>query len=203
MKIRLRCIAAVVSAFALLATATAATVGEPAPQFSLVDTDGQTRELSEFKGKIVVLEWTNYGCPYVRRHYSSGNMQAVQQVNTDKEVVWLSICSSAPGTQGHMSVPEWKAAIESKGVNASAVLIDESSKVARLYGAIVTPHMFVIDEAGTLVYDGAIDNNASVRGDIAGAENYVTAAVDALLAGEPIAKSKVKPYGCGIKYARH
>lgn len=202
MKLRLRCIAAAVSAFAFIAIATAATVGEPAPQFSLVDTDGQTRELSEFEGKIVVLEWTNYGCPYVKRHYNSGNMQAIQEANTGKEVVWLSICSSAPGTQGHMSVPEWKSAIQSKGVNASAVLIDETSKVARLYGAIVTPHMYVIDEAGILVYDGAIDNQASVRGDISNAENYVTAAVDALLAGEPITKSKVKPYGCGIKYAR-
>lgn len=202
MKIRFRCFAAVVSALLFIATASAATVGKPAPEFSLVDTDGKTHSLSDYKGKVVVLEWTNYGCPYVKRHYNSGNMQGLQEANTGKDVVWLSICSSPPGTQGHMSVADWKSAIESKGVKSTSVLIDESTEVARLYDAIVTPHMFVIDSSGILVYDGAIDNQASVRGDVADAENYVTAAVNAVLAGKPIEKSKVKPYGCGIKYPR-
>lgn len=202
MKTRFQILASAFFVLLFVASTSAATVGAAAPQFSLLDTEGQTRSLSDYAGKIVVLEWTNYGCPYVKKHYSSGNMQALQESANGKEVVWLSICSSAPGAQGHMSLSEWKSAIESKGVNASAVLLDESGKVGQLYGAIVTPHMFVIDESGTLVYDGAIDSNPSVRGDIAQAENYVTAALEALLAGEPIAKSKVRPYGCGIKYAR-
>ncbi|EDY82903.1 Redoxin superfamily [Verrucomicrobiia bacterium DG1235] len=185
------------------ASVSAAKVGAPAPAFTLTDINGETHSLSDFAGKVVVLEWTNYGCPFVKKHYNSGNMQALQKTATGKDVVWLSICSSAEGKQGSMSLSEWKATVKSKGVNASAVLLDVSGAVGRSYGAIATPHMYVIDESGTLVYDGAIDSIASAsQSDIAKAENYVMAAIDAVMAGKPVAKAKSKPYGCGIKYAR-
>lgn len=187
----------------LSVSASAATVGAAAPAFSLVDYDGNTRTLSEFAGKTVVLEWANHGCPYVKKHYNSGNMQSLQKMATDKDVVWLMVCSSAPGTQGHLSAADWKAINADKGAHATTVLIDESGEVGKLYGAKTTPHMYVIDEDGILVYDGAIDSIASTReSDIAKAENYVMAAVNALLSGAPIENSKVKPYGCGVKYAR-
>ncbi|MDQ8197020.1 thioredoxin family protein [Pelagicoccus enzymogenes] len=200
---KLRNLGAALAACVFIAATTAANIGEAAPQFSLVDINGQTRSLSDYAGKVVVLEWTNYGCPFVKKHYGSGNMQSLQDMAKGKEVVWLSICSSAPGTQGHMSASEWQAAIAEKGVKSSAVLIDESGEVGRLYGAKVTPHMYVINAEGTLVYDGAIDSIPSGRvSDIERAENYVVAALDAVLAGKPVEKTKAKPYGCGIKYAR-
>ncbi|MDQ8181725.1 thioredoxin family protein [Pelagicoccus sp. SDUM812005] len=200
---KLRSFGAAAAALLFIASVSAANVGEPAPQFSLTDIDGKTHSLSDYAGKVVVLEWTNYGCPIVKKHYNSGNMQSLQDLAKGKDVVWLSICSSAPGTQGHMSAAEWKAAIAEKGVKSSAVLIDESGKVGHLYSAKVTPHMYVIDSKGTLVYDGAIDSIPSGKiADIEKADNYVIAALDAVLAGKPIETSKVKPYGCGIKYAR-
>lgn len=187
----------------ILASASAGTVGAKAPEFTLTDTNGETHSLSDFAGKVVVLEWTNYGCPFVKKHYNSGNMQQLQATATDKDVVWLSICSSAPGKQGNMSLEDWREAAGEKGVKSTAILIDETGSVGRSYGAIATPHMFVIDESGVLVYDGAIDSipSASIS-DISKAENYVMAAIDATLAGKPVEKSKSKPYGCGIKYAR-
>ncbi|MDQ8188199.1 thioredoxin family protein [Pelagicoccus sp. SDUM812002] len=199
---KLRIFVAALAASLFIGSTSAADVGKSAPQFTLTDIDGQTHRLSDFAGKIVVLEWTNYGCPFVKKHYNSGNMQALQDKAKGEEVVWLSICSSAPGTQGHMSASEWQAATTEKGVKSSAVLIDESGEVGRLYGAKVTPHMFVIDADGTLVYDGAIDSIPSGRvSDIEKADNYVMAALDAVMAGKPVAVSKAKPYGCGIKYA--
>ncbi len=204
MEMRFKIFVAALASLFSVALSSAAKVGEPAPLFSLVDTEGATRSLSDYAGKIVVLEWTNYGCPFVKKHYNSENMQGLQLEAKGKDVVWLSICSSAPGTQGHMSPVEWKAAIQAKGVGSTAVLLDESGEVGQLYGAKVTPHMYVIDATGTLVYDGAIDSIASTNpSDIGKADNFVTAAVDALLAGEAIGKSKVRPYGCGIKYARN
>lgn len=181
----------------------AAAVGKAAPAFTLSGIDGEEYSLSDFAGKVVVLEWTNYGCPFVKKHYKSGNMQALQESAKDMEVVWLSICSSAPGKQGHMSAAEWKEAAKDHGVESHAVLIDEDGSVGRMYGAKVTPHMYVIDAAGTLVYDGAIDSIASASvSDIERAEQYVSNAIEATLAGKPVSVSKSKPYGCGIKYGR-
>jgi peroxiredoxin len=176
-----------------------AEIGQPAPNFTLTDTLGNTHNLSDFAGKVVVLEWTNDGCPYVRGHYRSGHMQQMQQTYTDKGVVWLSIASSAPGQQGNHSPADWEAIRQKQGAASTALLIDESSKVGRMYGAKTTPHMFVIDVSGTLVYDGAIDSGP---GDPFKATNYVAAALDAVLAGKPVGKTASRPYGCGIKYAR-
>lgn len=186
-----------------LFSASAATVGAVAPDFTLLDPSGESHSLSDFAGKVVVLEWTNYGCPFVQNHYDSGNMQALQAAALENGVVWLSVCSSGPGQQGHLSPEGWREAITRKGVKSAAVLLDESGTVGRAYGATVTPHMFVIDEKGILAYNGAIDSIASTRqSDIAKAENYVRAALEALEAGEPVERSKVRPYGCSIKFAR-
>ena len=180
----------------------AAEIGKKAPNFSLVDIDGQEVQLSDYAGKIVVLEWTNYGCPYVKAHYDDGHMQGLQKSMTENGVVWLSVCSSADGKQGHMSVGDWKRVSAGKGVKSTAILLDEKGDVGRLYGARTTPHMFVIDAQGQLAYDGAINSiRSSDSSDIDKAENYVSQAVSALMAGEAVAVTKTKPYGCGIKYA--
>lgn len=189
--------------FALIASVHAAKLGEAAPGFTLTDMHGKSVSLSDFAGKVVVLEWTNYGCPFVKKHYESGNMQGLQEMAKGKEVVWLSICSSAPGTQGSMSPEKWRSTTAEMGVKSAAVLLDEDGKVGRLYGALVSPHMYVIDAKGVLVYDGAIDDKPTTKvSDIAKAKNYVTAALDAVLAGKPVAEAKSKPYGCGIKYMK-
>lgn len=195
--------AALAASLLFVASASSAVVGEAAPDFTLTDTDGNTHSLSDFAGKLVVLEWTNYGCPFVKKHYNSGNMQGLQNMAKGKEVVWLSICSSASGKQGHMTPNEWQTAIQSKGVESTAVLLDESGDVGKLYKAKVTPHMYVIDADGILAYNGAIDSISSAnQSDIAKAENYVMAAIDSLLSGKPVETTKAQPYGCGIKYAR-
>ncbi|MDQ8202393.1 thioredoxin family protein [Pelagicoccus sp. SDUM812003] len=195
-------LAAALTLFAAISSF-AAEVGKEAPDFTLTGIDGTEHSLSDFAGKVVVLEWTNYGCPFVKKHYNSGNMQKLQSMAKDKEVVWLSICSSAPGKQGHMSASEWLETTKEKGVQSAAVLIDESGEVGRAYGAKVTPHMYVIDEEGVLAYNGAIDSipSASIS-DIEKATNYVTAALEAVLSGEKVEQTMSKPYGCGIKYAR-
>lgn len=194
-------IAAALLVFA--SAASAAKVGEKAPEFTLTDINGEPHSLSDYAGKVVVLEWTNYGCPFVKKHYNSGNMQALQEMATDKDVVWLTICSSAEGTQGHMSAKEWQKATAKKEVKATATLIDEAGSAGKAYGAIATPHMFVIDENGVLAYDGAIDSIPSANtSDIAKAENYVKSAITAVLEGKPVSTPKSKPYGCSIKYAR-
>ncbi|MBK1878909.1 thioredoxin family protein [Pelagicoccus mobilis] len=203
MKLRIRLFGVVLAALFCGAFAQAVTVGEKAPGFSLTDVEGKTHSLKDYEGKVVVLEWTNHGCPYVSKFYRSGKMQEFQGIAAGKDVVWLSICSSAEGKQGHMSSSEWRQANARKGVKASAVLLDEMGKVGKAYGARATPHMFVIDDKGVLAYDGAIDSIPSTSpADIDRAENYVLAAVDALLEGRPVEKSKVRPYGCGIKWAR-
>lgn len=181
----------------------AANVGEKAPDFTLTDVNGKEHSLADYEGKVVVLEWTNYGCPYVKNHYNTGNMQKLQGEMKEKDVVWLTICSSSSGAQGHMSNAKWKSESEKRGVASKAILIDDDGKVGMAYGAQVTPHMYVIDKDGTLMYNGAIDSIASTKAkDIEKAENYVSAAVDAVLAGKPVAKSVSKPYGCGIKYPK-
>jgi peroxiredoxin len=176
-------------------------IGQPAPEFTLTDSNGQSHNLSDFKGKFVVLEWLNHGCPFVQKHYDGGNMQGLQKEYTGKDVVWLSIASSAPGKQGHMSPEETNKAKEEKGSAATAILIDEDGTVGKLYDAKVTPELFVINPEGTLVYMGAIDDKKSVdAADVAGAKNYVKQALDEALAGNPVSEPATEAYGCSVKY---
>jgi len=183
------------------APALAATVGQPAPEFSAPDLAGKAVKLSDFRGKFVVLEWTNPECPYVRRHYDSGNMPSLQKEFAAKGVVWLAVNSSSPES-GEFTPPEgmtkWVAA---KGAAPTAVLIDKDGKVGRLYGARTTPHMYVIDPQGKLVYAGAIDDKrwANVE-ETKSAKNHVRAALGEAMAGKPVAVSATTPYGCSVKY---
>lgn len=178
-----------------------AQVDSTAPDFTLKGADGKTYSLSDFKGKHVVLEWVNFGCPFVRKHYDSGNMQSLQTTYTDSGVVWLSIASSAKGKQGYYEGEALTTQIEKEKSAATAYLIDESGTVGRLYGARTTPHMYVVDPAGTLVYAGGIDNIKSANpADIPKATNYVSEALDCCLAGEPVAQKTSAPYGCSVKY---
>ncbi|MGJ8637833.1 MAG: thioredoxin family protein [Opitutaceae bacterium] len=175
--------------------------GAKAPDFTLTDVEGKPHSLSDFKGKYVVLEWTNYGCPFVRKFYGEGHMQALQKEMTGKDVVWLQICSSTKGKQGHLSADEAKAVNAEKGVTSTAYLLDESGDVGRLYDARTTPHMYLISPEGLLVYQGAIDSIRSARSsDISKATNYVKAAYASAIAGESIEKATTRPYGCGVKY---
>ena len=183
------------------APALAATVGQPAPEFSAPDLAGKAVKLSDFRGKFVVLEWTNPECPYVRRHYDSGNMPSLQKEFAAKGVVWLAVNSSSPES-GEFTPPDgmtkWVAA---KGAAPTAVLIDKDGKVGRLYGARTTPHMYVIDPQGKLVYAGAIDDKrwANVE-ETKSAKNHVRAALNEAMAGKPVAVSATTPYGCSVKY---
>ncbi len=176
-------------------------IGKPAPDFSLPGADGEEYRLQDYRGKYVVLEWTNYDCPFVGKHYRSGNVQALQQKYTAKDVIWLSICSSAPGKQGNFSKEViLKRAGEMKTA-FTAYLMDVQGQVGRLYGAKTTPHMFVIDPEGRLIYMGGIDNIRSTDvEDIAGATNFVSAALDARMAGNAVLTPVSKPYGCSVKY---
>jgi alkyl hydroperoxide reductase subunit AhpC len=175
--------------------------GKTAPSFQLTDVEGKIRSLSETKGQWVVLEWINHGCPFVRKHYDGGNMQALQKEFTSRGVRWFSICSSAEGKQGHLSPAEWRDTIKTKGSAATAVLLDLSGDVGRLYGAKTTPHMFIIDPKGVLVYQGAIDDTPSVDpADIPNSRNYIREALSRGLSGEFIENSETKPYGCSVKY---
>jgi peroxiredoxin len=186
---------------ALAAASAQAKVGDPAPAFSLVDTNGREHALGDFKGKIVVLEWFNHDCPFVKKHYDSGNMPGLQSRYTGKDVVWLSINSSAPGKQGNYPPEKANELSSEKKSAATYVLLDPEGTVGRLYGAKTTPHMYVIDGAGVLRYEGAIDSVSSTdKDDIAGATNYVAAAVDALKAGKPVDPSVTQAYGCAVKY---
>jgi len=178
-----------------------ARLNESAPDFTLKDNKGETYTLSDLKGKYVVLEWVNFGCPFVRKHYDSGNMQKLQKTYTEKGAVWLSICSSADGKQGYFDGDELDEKIAEEGVNATAYLIDEDGTVGKMYGARTTPHMYIIDPEGKLIYVGGIDDRASTKiSDIDGASNYVSAALDAAMAGKPVTVQTSKPYGCSVKY---
>ncbi len=175
-------------------------IGQPAPDFSLVDTQGQPRRLSDFADQTVVLEWTNHDCPLVRKHYNSDNMQTLQKTFTQQDVVWLSVISSAPGEQGHVSPEEANALTTKRGAFPTAILIDESGVMGRAYDARVTPHMYVIHK-GVLVYMGGIDSIPSANpADVPKAEPFTANAIKAVLAGEPIATPSTRPYGCTIKY---
>jgi peroxiredoxin len=189
-------------AVAALTTLQAARVGEPAPDFTVKDTKGKEHTLASFKGKFVVLEWHNQGCPYVKKHYESGNMQALQKEWTGKGVVWLTVISSAPGLQGYVTPTEADAYVKEKSAAPTAVLLDASGTMGRAYDAKTSPHMFVIDPNGRLVYNGAIDDKpTSDKADIPGAKNYVSAALTEALAGKAVTMPTSRPYGCSVKYA--
>ncbi len=176
-------------------------VGRPAPDFAATDSKGITRHLSEFRGKPVVLEWTNADCPYTRKHYSSGNMQAAQTLAQKKGVVWLSIISSAAGKQGYVDGAAADALTQSRGAAPTAVLLDASGTVGRLYHARTTPHLYVIDGSGNLQYMGGMDSIATAEvSDIAHAEPYLKEAMLAVVEHQPVPHAVTKPYGCSIKY---
>ena len=178
-------------------------VGEPAPAFQATDSNGQMHNLSDYRGKYVVLEWHNNGCPYTRKHYESGNMQRLQREWTSKSVVWFTVISSAPGTQGYVTAEQENEYLKRMNAAPTAALLDPRGDLGRLYSAKTTPHMFVISPTGILIYDGAIDNKPTTeQSDIAGAENYVTAALQEAMAGQAVATPTSRPYGCSVKYAR-
>jgi hypothetical protein len=180
----------------------AVAIGQPAPDFTLTDLDGQTRKLSDYKGKTVVLEWNNPDCPIVHKHYDSGNMPKLQKAAVADGVVWLMINSGAPGKQGGDYTPDQiKAWLRERGASPTDYFRDPDGTVGHLYGAKTTPHMFVVTAAGALVYDGAIDSIPSAdQADIPKAENYVSEALAAVKAGQPVSVATSRPYGCAVKY---
>lgn len=176
-------------------------IAKPAPDFTLTGHDGKSYKLSDYKGRYIVLEWWNKDCPYVRKHYDSGNMQALQKDLTAKNVAWFTVLSSAPKKQGHLAPTEISEVMAKEKASPLAVLIDEKGDVGRLYEAKTTPHMYIIDPQGQLVYKGAIDDKPTTdASDIKSSTNYVRQAFDASLAGKTIASSSTKPYGCSVKY---
>jgi peroxiredoxin len=191
------------SAMAIFATPATAkiTVGDMAPDVQVLDSNGNQRALSEFKGKDVVLEWTNHQCPYVKKHYSSNNMQKLQKRAAGQGVVWLTVISSAPGKQGHVSAEKANELSAKRGATPTAVLLDESGDAGRAYDAKATPHMYVVDKEGVLKYQGAIDSIPNSRvASIEDATNYVSVALDALANGTEIEVTDSQAYGCTIKY---
>ena len=175
--------------------------GQPAPGFTVADTSGKTWSLDDAAGKILILEWTNHDCPYVRKHYGSGNMQALQKEAAAAGHVWLSVVSSAPGKQGHVSPAEADALTKERGATPAAVLLDTDGAMGRAYGAQTTPYMVVVDGSGTLAYLGGIDDRpTSDPADLKGAANYVRLALADLAAGRPVANPITRPYGCSVKY---
>lgn len=201
-RMRLLGLTAAALAVATLTTLQAARVGEPAPDFAVKDTKGKEHTLGSFKGKFVVLEWHNQGCPYVKKHYESANMQALQKEWTGKGVVWLTVISSAPGLQGYVTAPDADAYVKAKGAAPTAVLLDPSGTMGRAYDAKTSPHMFVIDPNGRLVYNGAIDDKPTAdQADLAGAKSFVAAALTEAMAGKAVTTATTRPYGCSVKYA--
>ncbi len=187
-------------AFAIGTVTAAPKIGELAPTFSATSSLGNTIRLADYAGKLVVMEWTNDGCPFVQKHYQ-GNMQGLQRTATEKGVIWLSVISSAPGKQGHVTGAQAEALTAQRGAAPTAVLLDESGAIGRLYGAQTTPHMFIIDQKGMLIYAGGIDSVASADvADIAKARPHVQIALEEALADKPISLSLTKPYGCSVKY---
>ncbi|MFL6542532.1 MAG: thioredoxin family protein, partial [Chthoniobacterales bacterium] len=176
-------------------------VGSAAPDFSLTDSNGQKHSLGDYKGKWVVLEWFNPQCPFVQKHYGSGNMQKLQQEYAGKGVTWLSIDSSAPGKEGNLSPETANKKIAEWHIKSAALLLDPEGKAGQSYGAKNTPHMFVINPDGKIVYEGAIDSKATANpSDIPTATNYVKVALDESLGGKPVSNPNTKPYGCSVKY---
>jgi peroxiredoxin len=176
-------------------------VGTNAPDFSLTDSKGKTQSVSQYKGKYVVLEWFNPECPFVKKHYGSGNMQKLQEQFTGKGVVWLTIDSNAPGLEGNLTADQANAKMAEWKTKQTALVLDPDGKAGRSYGAKNTPHMFVINPEGKIVYEGAIDSKATPNpGDITSATNYVKVALEESLSGKTVSNANTKPYGCSVKY---
>jgi peroxiredoxin len=183
------------------AYAAAPQTGAAAPEFTGLDSRGSTHTLAGYRGKTVVLEWTNHECPYTVKHYATGNMQNLQAAAIVSGVIWLTVVSSRPGTQGYVEAAEADRLTATRKAQPTAVLLDPKGQLGRLYGASTTPHMFVIDGAGALVYMGAIDDRPTASpASVKGARNYVREALDAIAAGQPIAVASTRPYGCSVKY---
>jgi peroxiredoxin len=182
--------------------ALAATVGQPAPAFSATDAAGKPVSLADFKGRTVVLEWVNPDCPYVRKHYDSANMQATQKGATGKGVVWLAVNSTAPSHVDHRKPADMADWMQAQKAAATHTLMDSDGKVGRAYGARTTPHMYIVDAKGTLVYAGGIDDRPSANpADVKTAKNHVNAALADIAAGRPVAQASTRPYGCSVKYS--
>ena len=179
-----------------------ARIGEPAPAFSLADSYGKAISLADFRGKTVVLEWTNHDCPYVRKHYGANNMQMLQKKWTGQGVVWLTLISSAPGSEGYVTGEEANKLTAQRAAAPSHVLLDPKGDVGRAYGAQTTPHMYVIKGDGTLAYMGGIDDRPTTRlEDLKTAKNFVDAALTELAQGKPVSQTTARPYGCSVKYS--
>jgi peroxiredoxin len=177
-------------------------IGEPAPDFSATASNGKSYRLSEFRGKFVVLEWHNNGCPYTRKHYESGNMQRLQKEWTGKGVVWFTVISSAPGTQGYVTADQENSYLTKMGATPTAALLDPNGDLGHLYDAKTTPHMIIINPQGVMIYDGAIDDHPSPdASDIPASKNFVSMALSDAISGKPVSVATSRPYGCSVKYA--
>lgn len=184
-----------------VAARAATTIGQPAPDFTATDIAGNAVTLSALKGKPVVLEWTNHECPFVRKQYDTGNMQATQKKAEELGAVWISIVSSAEGKEGFTTPDEAAEIVKKEGASPTHKILDPKGEIGRLYDAKTTPHMFVIDKDGVLAYAGAIDSDSSFKADsVKTATNYVLAALEDLKAGKPVARAQTEPYGCSVKY---
>jgi len=187
---------------ALTIPALAVVPGTPAPEFKGTDSTGAQHSLSEYRGKFVVLEWANQGCPYDRKHYLSGSMESQQREWTAKGVIWLSVLSSAPGEQGYVTPAEENTYLKTMHAAPTAALLDSNGTIARLYEAKTTPHIFVIDPTGKLIYQGAIDDKPTTeQEDLKGARNYLNETLTAAMAGKPLQVESTRPYGCSVKYS--
>jgi peroxiredoxin len=195
-------VAIAVAVLIVVMVARGATVGQQAPTFSGKDSQGKVQSLAQYRGKYVVLEWTNRECPYTKKQYDSGNMQALQREWTAKGVVWLTVLSSPQGEQGYLTAEQENAQMEKVHAHPTAAILDPSGTIGREYGAKTTPHMFVIDPKGKLIYDGEIDDKPTTdTADVKGAKNYVSAALAEAMAGRTVEVASTRPYGCSVKYA--
>lgn len=189
--------------FALTCVANAVRVGDQAPDFTGNDSNGKSQTLSQFRGKYVVLEWHNHDCPYTMKHYESGNMQRLQKEWRDKGVIWFTIISSAPGTQGYVDAAQENAYMHKVGADPTAAILDPTGAIGHLYSAKTTPQMIVIDPQGKIIYDGAIDDHATTdTADIKVSKNYVSAALTEAMSGQPVEVAYTRPYGCSVKYGQ-
>ena len=194
---------AVLGAMICSATAWAVEPGDVAPAFTVKNVKGEEVSLAKQKGKVVVLEWVNYECPFVKKHYGSGNIPKLQEKYTGKDVVWITVNSSAEGQQGYLAADDLAARSAKEGNKASQIVLDTDGTVGKAYGAKTTPQLVVIDKEGKVAYNGAIDSKATTEAaDIASADSYISAALDSVLAGKTVDKAKTQPYGCGVKYAK-
>jgi peroxiredoxin len=201
MKRSVSLLATAVVAFGAVMAQASVSVGQAAPDFKVKDTAGKEQSLSAYKGRFVVLEWVNPGCPFVQKHYDTSNMQSTQKAAEAKGVVWLTVSSTAPDAGDYKKPAELAAWVKEKGAAPTATLMDDDGKVGKAYGARTTPHMYVINPQGKLVYAGAIDSKATARkDDVKSATNYVTVALDEAMAGKAVSKTSSEPYGCSIKY---